>query len=86
MKKKEIKIAAFQETKLSEKIQLNDLGNFILIRKDRLKDTDGGIAFLIHKNISFQILRNINDENAEYQAIKINKLTEVVQLVALTYT
>ena len=86
MKKKEIKIAAFQETKLSEKIQLNDLGNFILIRKDRLKDTDGGIAFLIHKNISFQILRNINDENAEYQAIKINKLTEVVQLVTLTYT
>ena len=57
-KKKEIKIAAFQETKLSEKVQLNDLGDFILIRKDRLKDTGGGVAFLIHKNISFQILPN----------------------------
>ena len=29
MKKKDIKIIAFQETKLSEKIQLNDLGDFI---------------------------------------------------------
>ena len=74
MKKKEIKIAAFQETKLSEKVQLNDLGDFILIRKDRLKDTGGGVAFLIHKNISFQILPNINDEHAEYQAIKINNI------------
>ena len=79
MNKKDIKIAAFQETKLSEKVQLSDLGDFILIRKDRLKDTGGGIAFLIHKNISFQILPNINDEHAEYQAIKINNI-QIVNL------
>ena len=72
MIEKDIKIAAFQETKLSENIQIGDLGNFTLLRKDRLKDSGGGLAFLIHNSIQFLSLPDIiQDPHIEYQAIKI---------------
>ena len=75
MIEKNIKIAAFQETKLNNNIQLNDLGNFTLIRKDRLTDSGGGLAFLIHNSIQFQSLPSFQDPHIEYQAIKVMNIT-----------
>ena len=75
MKKKNIKIAAFQETKLNEDTQINNIGNYTLIRKDRTRDAGGGVAFLIHNSIKFQELPDIQDPHIEFQAIKISNLT-----------
>ena len=74
MKDKNIKIAAFQETKLNGNIQLNELGDYTIVRKDRQKDAGGGLAFLIHKDIRFQLLPDINNQHIEYQAIQIDNI------------
>ena len=75
MKEKDIKIAAFQETKLNEDTQIKDIGNYTLIRKDRTKDAGGGVAFLIHNSVKFQQLPDIQDPHIEFQAIQISNLT-----------
>ena len=51
MKENDVKIAALQETKLSDKSKISDFSDYTLVRKDRKKDTGGGLAFLVNKTI-----------------------------------
>jgi exonuclease III len=75
MNDNEIKIAAFQETKLSEKSKLSDMTDYTLLRNDREKDSGGGLAFLVHKSILFQKLPTPRkDPHLEYQGIKVGNL------------
>ena len=53
MEKKKILIAAIQETKLTTKSKSLNSSNYTLIRKDRGVNKGGGLAFLIHKEITF---------------------------------
>ena len=53
------------------------MGNYTLIRKDRVKDAGGGLAFLVHNSIQFQPLPDIQDPHIEYLAIKIMNITIV---------
>ena len=75
MKEKDIKIAAFQETKLNNSVQMDDMGDFTLIRKDINRDAGGGLAFLVHNSLQFQPLPDIPDPHIEYQAIKVMNIT-----------
>ena len=55
MEKDNIKIAAIQETKLTDKSKLPNINNFNMVRKDRGVNKGGGVAFLIHEDIPFQL-------------------------------
>ena len=48
-----IKIAAIQETKLTNKSKQPKTKNYTFLRKDRGKDKGGGLAFLVHESIDF---------------------------------
>ena len=72
----DIKVAALQETKLHKNSKIGDTPNFTLIREDRVKDSGGGLAFLVHSSLPFQKLDSItNDPHIEHLAIKIENLT-----------
>ena len=68
-----IKIAAFQETKLNDK-KLADIPNFAIVRKDREKDKGGGLAFLVHTSIVFSPGDEYEDPHLEYLSIRVNNL------------
>ena len=51
-----IHIAAIQETKLTEKSNINVTQDYKLIRKDRGRNKGGGLAFIIHHSINFDKL------------------------------
>ena len=55
IEKDDIKIAAIQETKLTDKSKLPAIKNFNLVRKDRGTNKGGGVAFLVHEDIPFQL-------------------------------
>ena len=55
IEKEDIKIAAIQETKLTKKSVLPNINNFNLVRKDRGTNKGGGVAFLVHEDIPFQL-------------------------------
>ena len=48
-------LAAIQETKFTDKFNKNTIGDFSLIRKDRVKNKGGGLAFIVHKDIPYTI-------------------------------
>lgn len=76
MKDNNIKIAALQETKLNANSKIGELGNFTILRKDRQKDSGGGLAFLIDNSIKFETVPvTANDEYTECQAIKVENTT-----------
>ena len=76
LQKEEIKIAAIQETKLTEKSKLSTNEMYTLVRKDRGKDKGGGLAFLIHKDVPFQLLPSPPDDpHTEHLAIKVGNLS-----------
>ena len=76
MKVNKIKIAAIQETKLNDSSSLPDLGEFILIRKDRQTDAGGGLAFIVHNSIQYQKLPDTPpDLHIETAGIKIADIT-----------
>ena len=77
MKENDVKIAAFQETKLNDCSKLSNTANYTLVRKDRKEDSGGGLAFLIHESIMFEsVPDNLpRDPRLEYLAIKVNSLT-----------
>ena len=55
MEKDNIKIAAIQETKLTDKSKLPNINNYNMVRKDRGVNKGGGVAFLVHEDIPFQL-------------------------------
>ena len=75
MDKNNIKIAAIQETKLTDKSKPIKTPNYTMIRKDRGKDKGGGIAFLIQEDIIFNTVPTPvdleNDEHIETMTINI---------------
>lgn len=76
MKANQIKIAAIQETKLNESSTLPNLGDYVLIRKDRTKDAGGGLAFIVHNSIQYQKLPDSPpDLHIETAGIKIADIT-----------
>ncbi len=48
-------IAAIQETKLTKLSKERKTPNYTLVRQDRGKDKGGGLAFLIHQKVSFNL-------------------------------
>ena len=76
--KEDVKIAAFQETKLHEDSKLSDIPHYTLVREDRKKGKGGGLAFLVHTSIQFTLLDSYKaDLHLEHQAIKVENLTLV---------
>ena len=72
METKEVKIAALQETKLTHKSKDPNSQNYTLVRKDRLKDKGGGLAFLVHKSIQFEVIPDAPpDPHLETQGIRV---------------
>ena len=59
-----IKVATFQETKLTKKSKLSDTLEFTLIKKDRDKEIGGGrgLAFLVHEEVMFQNVPTPRDD------------------------
>ena len=55
MEKNKIKIAAIQETKLTSKSKPKKTPGYTLLRKDRGTNKGGGLAFIIHQDIHFQV-------------------------------
>ena len=75
LKENDIKIAAIQETKLTNKSKPPNFPNYTLIRKDRERDTGGGLAFLVHETIPFEPLPDVQlDKFTEYLAIKVDNI------------
>ena len=66
-----VKVAALQETKLHDSSSTPSFANYALIRKDRSRNTGGGLAFLIHLSITFTHLPTDlnNDPVLEIQGI-----------------
>ena len=54
LKGNKLEIAAFQKTKMADKSKPGDIDGYKLVKKDCMKDTGGGLAFLEHKSIMFQ--------------------------------
>jgi hypothetical protein len=55
MEKKNIKIGAIQETKLTGKSKKIKTPNYTFVRKDRGTNKGGGLAFLVHKDVTFNL-------------------------------
>ena len=76
MKDENIKITAIQESKLNNNSILPELGDYHLIRKDRLKDAGGGLAFLIHKDVKYINLPDLPpDPHLETLGIKVDDIS-----------
>ncbi len=55
MENKKILIAAIQETKLTSKSNHPKTPNYTFVRQDRGVNKGGGLAFLVHKDVSFTL-------------------------------
>ena len=55
MEKKNIKIGAIQETKLTDASKKIKTPNYTFVRKDRGTNKGGGLAFLVHKDVTFNL-------------------------------
>ena len=76
MEENKIKIAALQETKFTEKSKMANTADYTLVRKDRERNSGGGLAFLIHKTIQFQKAPDHpEDPHLESLGIVINNTT-----------
>lgn len=75
MEKNKLQVAVIQETKLTTVSKPKDIKNFTFIRKDRGRDKGGGLAFLVHEDLTFNqevsppILEN--DPHVEVMTISI---------------
>ena len=74
MEKRKIHIAALQETKLTGKSKMKKTPNYTLIRKDRGTNKGGGLAFLIHKDISFNLVPtpHSHEQDVHLESLTIN--------------
>ena len=59
MDRKDIKIAAIQETKLTSRNKLMHSSNYTLIRLDRARNAGGGIAFILHNSVKYNPLATV---------------------------
>ena len=79
LKQNNVMIAAIQETKLSSKSKIKPIPNYSLIRKDRGKDKEGELAFIIHNTVPFKKIESSNaikaDSHMEIQTISIKSCT-----------
>ena len=76
----DIKVAALQETKLSDKSKTPVFANgkYTVIRKDRGTNGGGGLIFLIDESIQFETVpETIKDKHIEHLTIKINNISIV---------
>ena len=72
---KDIKIAALQETKLNKESRIPTIPKYNLVRKDRPRNSGGGVAFLVHEDIIFEKLADKKvDFHIETLAIKIGDI------------
>ena len=75
MEKNKLQVAVIQETKLTTVSKPKDIKNFTLIRKDRGRDKGGGLAFLVHEDLTFnqKVSQPIleNDPHVEVMTISI---------------
>ena len=74
MEKNNLKIAALQETKFTNKSKIPDIPDYALVRSDRGKDNKGGgLAFLVHTTVLFEPLLNFpKDKHIEALGIKVS--------------
>ena len=78
MKTKNCHVAALQETFLTAKSNLKCHPDFTLIRKDRMKNKGGGVAFFVHHSLQYRNLDcMVSDEHTEAQGIAIKGDKEV---------
>ena len=78
MKTKNCRVAALQETFLTAKSNLKCDPDFTLIRKDRMKNKGGGVAFLVHHSLQYRNLDcTVSDKHTEAQGIAIKGDEEV---------
>ena len=71
-----IKILVLQETKLTSKSQVPNIPNFTLVRKDRDRDTGGGLAIFIHDSIYFEPVQELLTDNiTENLSVKVGNIT-----------
>ena len=72
---KKVHICAIQETKLTSKSKAFKTPKYTLVRKDRGTNKGGGLAFLVHETIPFQVIptpANLkNDPHTEELSISI---------------
>ena len=61
LEKHEIKVAAIQESKATEKSKLPSIPNYTMLRRDRGKDKGGGLIFLIHDSVPFREIKQPNN-------------------------
>ena len=67
-----MKVTAPQETKLHSKSPALSFKGYNLVRKDRRRNTGGGLAFLIHDSVHFTNLNlDINDQYIKAQGITL---------------
>ena len=72
MDRKDIKIAAIQETKLTSRNKLTYSSNYTLIRLDRDRNAGGGIAFILHNSVKYNpLVTVIDDDHLEVQGISV---------------
>ena len=68
-----IKVAVLQETKLSPTSRLSSIPGFSVLRKDRARNSGGGLVTLIHYSIPFTELPSSSpDDVCELQHVKLN--------------
>lgn len=80
-------IAAVQETRLTERSNLSSRDNFTILRKDRGKNTGGGLAFILHNSVKYQTVTlpipGNQDKFLEQQGIIIKSGSSQITLVNL---
>lgn len=84
MSKRDVKIAAIQETKLDNSIDI-DVPGYYLMRCDR-NTHGGGLAFIIHNDVQYHSMQNLppvsaNDQTFEQLGITVTMGTDVLHLV-----
>lgn len=83
MEKNDVLIATIQETKLNLNVNVS-LPNYTIVRRDRVTDQGGGLAFIVHKTVNFRTisLPDIPTDNLlEQMAISITSGDSEIQLV-----
>ena len=81
MSDNKIDILCLNETFLNESIKsINLLNNYYVIRQDR-KQKGGGVAFILHKHITCDIIESKTTQDHEFIAIEITSAEEKISLL-----
>ena len=84
-----VKMAAIQESKLTEKLRSPNIQNYTLVRQDRRQCSGGGLLFVIHNPVSFThkplSTMSKNDPHLEERTISID-MDNTELLITNVYT